>query len=117
MQYVHDNYKLILDEVFSVVESIELKSDDIQILFDSDRISVDENYKVTWKRSEYEGDKYWQIKQMADTGNLLLYKDKFMYWIFPIEVFESFKEVTILTYLFDSQVQKYYYDMNIYRKI
>ena len=35
-----------------------------------------------------------------------------MYWLFPIEVFESFKEVIVLTYLFDAQIQKYYFDIN-----
>jgi hypothetical protein len=33
-------------------------------------------------------------------------------WVFPVEVFKSFKEVYILTYLFHAQEQRYYYDMN-----
>ncbi len=106
------NYKLILDEVFGVVERIEIKNSDLKILFDSKCIEVNENTnKVKWLKKEYDG-KFWEIKMIAETGNLILYKDVFLYWVFPVEVFHAFKEITILTYLFDSQIQKYYYDMN-----
>jgi hypothetical protein len=32
-------------------------------------------------------------------------------WTFPIDVFQSFKEVYVLTYLFRGQIQRYYYDL------
>jgi len=32
-------------------------------------------------------------------------------WTFPAEVFKSFKEVYVLTYMFNSQLQRYYYDL------
>lgn len=33
-----------------------------------------------------------------------------MVWLFPIETFNSFRNIYILTYYFDMQMQKYYYD-------
>jgi hypothetical protein len=33
-----------------------------------------------------------------------------MVWLFPIETFNSFRNIYILTYRFDLQMQKYYYD-------
>ena len=33
-----------------------------------------------------------------------------MVWLFPIETFNSFRNIYILTYRFDLQLQKYYYD-------
>ena len=33
-----------------------------------------------------------------------------MVWLFPIEAFNSFRSIYILTYDFQSQLQKYYYD-------
>jgi hypothetical protein len=33
-------------------------------------------------------------------------------WEFPADIFKQFKGVYVLTYLFDAQIQKYYYDMN-----
>ena len=32
-------------------------------------------------------------------------------WTFPVSVFESFKEVYVLTYKFKGQIQRYYYDL------
>jgi len=39
-----------------------------------------------------------------------IYGDTALIWCFPIEIFKAFKEVYILTYMFDAQIQKYYYD-------
>ena len=33
-------------------------------------------------------------------------------WMIPKQVFDSFKETFVLTYMFDYQLQKYYYDYN-----
>lgn len=52
------------------------------------------------------------MKKLALNNNLILFKDKILFWLFPAEIFTLFKEVYILTYMFDAQIQKYYYDMN-----
>src|SRR5690606_30576428 len=39
-----------------------------------------------------------------------IYNDVALIWCFPIEIFKACKEVYILTYMFDAQIQKYYYD-------
>ncbi len=45
--------------------------------------------------------------------NRLVYVDKTMLmWQFPVEIFAAFDEVFVLTYLFDGQIQKYYYDFH-----
>ena len=31
-------------------------------------------------------------------------------WLFPLEVFKAFKKIYILTYMFNAQLQRYYYD-------
>lgn len=36
--------------------------------------------------------------------------DTVLLWEFPIDIFRYFKEVYILTYLFDGQIQKYFFD-------
>jgi hypothetical protein len=33
-------------------------------------------------------------------------------WLFPIKSFKAFKEIFVLTYLFDGQIQKWYYDFH-----
>ena len=33
-----------------------------------------------------------------------------MMWLFPVEAFNAFRNIYILTYMFDAQIQRYYYD-------
>ena len=103
-------YKLILDEVFNVVEKIDIHKDDLKLLIDQKIIEVKDE-KVVWLDNSYHGD-FTSLKEMAQSNNIIYYQDNLLLWTFPIEVFSSFDEVIILTYLFDAQIQKYYYDMN-----
>ncbi|MBX4152210.1 hypothetical protein K1X09_33445, partial [Paenibacillus lautus] len=109
------NYILILDEVMDVVQQLEIKRSDLQMLFDYGLLYIEDSY-VKWneehdKAKEYDG-VFNDLKQMSLNKNLIYYKDTILIWTFPYDIFESFKDVYILTYLFDGQIQKYYYDMN-----
>lgn len=103
-------YKLVLDEVFQAVRMIKISPKDLQIL-KKDLIDVGENYRVRWIKDDYDG-LFNDYRDMCLTGNVLLYNGYLLLWEFPIEVFLAFKEIIILTYMFDSQVQKYYFDVN-----
>lgn len=105
------NYKLILDEVCNAVEKINISKSDLQLLQRDKCISIEDNDKVRWIKEDYDG-KFNELKEKAESGTLLLSKGVFLFWEFPVEVFKCFKEVIVLTYLFDGQVQKYYYDIN-----
>jgi hypothetical protein len=104
------DYKLILDEVFDVVEKIDIHKDDLKLLIDDGIIEVKDGY-VKWLDDEYDGN-FKYLKPMAKSGNIIIHEDYLMLWTFPIEAFEAFQEVTVLAYLFDAQIQKYYYDLN-----
>jgi len=104
-------YVLILDEVFGVLEEVKLKKSDIDVLFNSGLACMDEDGQhVKWLADNYDGTKFVDIMGKAKAHNLIYFNNLMMFWTFPIEIFESFKEVIILTYLFDAQIQKYYYD-------
>lgn len=114
------NYTLILDEVFGVLEPLKISKDDIDILFDSRLVTMaDDDEHVVWVDENYTGTRYQDIKAKAQSHNLIFYKGLMMFWTFPINIFKAFKDVIVLTYLFDAQIQKYYYDIyNIeYKKI
>ena len=49
---------------------------------------------------------------MCQNNSVIIINGKALFWNFPVEIFKSFKEVYILTYIFDAQVQKYYYDFH-----
>jgi hypothetical protein len=107
----NNNYILILDEVFSVLEMIPLHRDDIELMLKNFAYVDDDNF-VVWTDDSYEGKKFWEIKLMAKNRTLMLIDNILMLWNFPADIFNSFKEVFILTYMFDAQIQKYYYDIN-----
>lgn len=105
------NYKLILDEVFSVIEMIPLHKDDIKLMLDN-FAHIDENHYVIWDDDNYNGTKFKEMKLMAKNKNLMLIDNILLLWNFPVDMFKCFKEVFILSYMFDAQIQKYYYDLN-----
>lgn len=109
---LNDEYILILDEVMDVVKEVKLKKNDLDVLLKMDFIRVNEECEVSWNKDKLEVDtKYNEIKEMCLSNTLFLINNTLMLWTFPANIFKAFKEVYVMTYLFDSQVQKYYYDL------
>lgn len=105
------NYILILDEVMNVVEQLDIKKDDLNMLLETECIYIEDGF-IKWntKKKDYDT-RYNDIKDMAMNNTLIYFRDTVLIWTFPVSVFKAFKEVYILTYLFDAQIQKYYYDL------
>lgn len=105
-------YTLILDEVFDVVESVPIKKADIKRLQSNGDIVIDEKSKqVEWIGDPYDTSRYRDIRELAQAGNLYLFRDSFMVWAFPSSVFKAFHKTIVLTYLFNCQMQRYYFDL------
>jgi hypothetical protein len=106
------NYTLILDEVMDVVEKLSIKKDDLAGLYALNLV-YEENGYLLWNKEKTEWDsRYNDIRDMALNYNLFVYKDTILIWTFPADIFKSFNEVYILTYQFEAQIQKYYYDLH-----
>jgi len=121
-------YTLILDESFQVVsnftlykssetkneeEQLSLTLRDIDWLLKDDYIRVDETYLVHWKnKGRVVGNKYSLLYNMIEKELLYMVRGKCFMWAFPHHLFVSgiFKKIFILTYLFKSQFQNYYFD-------
>jgi len=110
-----NDYILIIDEAADVIEEIEITKNDLKTII-SEYTTIDENNTVHWNEwnNDYEGrfEDYKNMIQMggvkahrSDTGEIIS-----LVWTFPISIFESFKEVYILTYMFNGQ--KAYYEYN-----
>lgn len=108
-------YILILDEVANVIEKVEkVTKQDIELLLNANKIEVNNDRKVNWLDYSYNGvfdGRYANIKYHAQQGNIYLHRGIMLFWTFPVTVFDLFKETYILTYLFDGQIQRYYYDL------
>lgn len=104
---VQGDYILILDEVCQVVEIVTLSKSDLDNILKS-HAHVEDNLLI-WDDISYEG-RYNDIKTMSLNKSLVVFGGSLLMWNFPVEIFKSFKEAYILTYMFKAQQQKYYYD-------
>lgn len=104
-------YTLIMDEVANVVDMHYLSHDDqIALLANYCDIETDTNLLV-WReeQQDYDG-KFTDEKNLCNLRSLAYYNGNVLIWLFPIEVFHAFDNIYILTYMFNSQLQRYYYD-------
>jgi hypothetical protein len=121
------NYILILDEVMNVVEQFNLYDsndrnnddsktrmtiEDIITLKNEGILTVDSDGIIHWANQDKILHKYEKLKEMADRELLYLISDTVLIWTFPIVIFQEglFSEIFILTYLFNYQIQRFYYD-------
>ena len=103
------NYKLILDEGYSVIEPVRIHKDDFNLLLRSNIISNEDGI-IKWLDKEYVG-KFRHFKQIANRGHLY-FEDGCLFWKLPIETLMAFKDVIILACMFDYQIQRYYFELN-----
>lgn len=109
-----NNYILILDEVMDVVEELgDFTKDDLITLTETDNLAYVEDDYLIWNpdKLDYNG-RFNDIKNMALNKNLICINSRLLFWNFPVDIFNYFEEVYILTYMFDCQVQRYYYDFH-----
>ena len=104
------DYVLILDEAPSVFDEFDITPMDVDNIL-TKHAHKDKDGMLVWDDDGYRG-RYDDIKTMAYRGALGLYSDdNYPFWIMPVPVFRSFVAVYVLTYMFDTQMQRYYYDM------
>ena len=105
-------YTLILDEVMNVIEKENLKQMDLEMLLKSGCIELEEDgIHVRWLRDDYHG-RFNELKKKAKQRNLLMFENTILFWSLPAHSFSVFEEVFVLTYLFEAQMQCYYYRMH-----
>lgn len=103
------NYILIMDEVHDVVSVLDFNLQDFMDL--SQHYIIDKDNSIKWINYDYNGT-FKRFKYMCVNSKVFFINNIFLVWTFPIEIFNAFKETYILTYLFDAQIQKYYFNMH-----
>lgn len=99
-------YTLIVDENVDVLEKYEVSIDDMKILVDAGYVHEDNGvYCLTGK--EYNGKLFHSLFYAMQARELIQIKDKmenvFFYWMLSPNFLTAFRDVFILTYLFDGQ--------------
>lgn len=104
------NYVLFMDEVTDVIEPYGIDKTDLEILLDK-FATVNKEGILKWRQGadDYNG-RFKEEKRLCEMECLAMYGDSVMLWMFPIKIFNAFRESYILTYMFGAQMQKYYYD-------
>lgn len=103
-------YILFMDEVTNVVDLYSLDKKDTGA-FLKEYVTVDEETSLLkWNSSKKYSGKFIKEKRLCDLECLVMYGGTMMLWMFPVKIFTAFRESYILTYMFNAQPQKYYYD-------
>lgn len=105
------HYNLILDEVMDVVEVLSMKRDDLPSILQLGLATVNsKTCRLEWQKDDYKG-KYDDIMNLCKLRHVFVVDDKCLVYTFPIEIFSAFDNIYICTYMFDYQIQRYYYDL------
>ena len=91
-----NDYILILDEVFNVIEQCNISKNDVQMLINDGYAKIENDYLVWNTEKEYRG-AFENLKYLAINKSIIVYKDVILIWMFPVEIFKSFKDAYILT--------------------
>lgn len=104
-------YTLILDEVMNVIERENIKMHDFEMMFQSGFVEMEEDgLHVRWVKDDYVG-VHQSLMKKAQLHNLFFFENRLLFWSVPVHSFQSFREVFVLTYMFEAQMQCYYYQM------
>ena len=107
-----NKYTLILDEVMDVVRVLDISKEDIGMLIKYGIAEVNENSELIWKEPNYKyTDRFGDIMDLCKNNHVYVFNNIALVWTFPIEIFTAFQDVYICTYMFDCQIQRYYYDL------
>lgn len=106
-----EDYTLILDGVLEVIQEYYMSGYDLKSIIAEFAYIKEDTKQLVWKEKykDYVGG-FDEYKRLIDLGSLVYYGTNSVCWLFPIEAFRAFKRIYILTYRFNSRLQKYYFD-------
>lgn len=112
-QLIEDKgYTLIMDEVHDSLRDFGITKHDWSLVAGFTTIDA-ETGLVSWDEDmkDYTG-MFEQMKYMCDTKQLYNNGGASFIRAFPCDIFEVFTKVIFLTYMFDAQVQRCFFDLN-----
>lgn len=110
-----EEYTLIIDESINVLKKLEISEGDLILMTDVGIIvPTEDGYRLGDK--EYGDGVYGEFYRTLKSQNIVKVSDSkkkaFLYWELPIQNMAAFKDVYILTYLFEGSSLCYYLKMN-----
>ena len=103
------DYILIIDEAINPVTTFNIGKRDFEILINENLIKIDDKtHRVSKFDDKYKDDSFKSVLNYCKQKNVFWQNNTFVS-IAPIGLFLSFKEVQILTYLFDGSIMSAYF--------
>lgn len=108
-------YTLVIDENVDVLENFDMTYGDFETALDAGMIRENEDGFFVQTEKEYTGGFYSAMFKMMQSRNLICVrsgsKAALYYWTLPKELITSFKDVYVLTYLFEGQSLHHFFQM------
>lgn len=109
------HYCLIIDENLTVMETYDIRTDDLYMAVDAGYIKkdngvfhlTDKHYNGVWFSEIFKFMKHRDLIQIDDENGLHMY-----YWVLPPELIAAFDEVIVLTYLFEGQGLHHFFNIS-----
>lgn len=115
-QIRENGYTLIIDENVEILETFEYHPTDLQVAIDAGYVE-ERNGVYSLAKDGYDGKALKEMMYLLKSRELIRIsdrdKDPLFFWVLPSDLITSFKDVFILTYLFQCQSIKYF--MEIYK--
>lgn len=102
-------YKLIIDEAPCAISLVDITPYDA-VTISTSYSTVEDKGRIVWTVEDYTG-KYNVYKDAIERGVVFRYNQTVWVSLIDIDLFCSFKEVYIMTYMFYHQVQRAYFDL------
>lgn len=109
-------YTLIIDEAVEILRLSTITKSDMELVKLSGWITEKDGILKLSPTFEYSDGKFSEVIALAQGNGLVdmsmgSREGFYHYWIFSKEILQAFKDVIILTYMFESQMMKYYFDL------
>ncbi len=108
------DYNLFIDEVVDVIDLINEKPNDVEMLIRDSVISIgteETGRHVSVIKEDYAG-RFEDTLNRIRSGNVRLFGGNTLIWMFPSKVFEIVNSTVILTYLFEGSMMHSYLLIN-----
>lgn len=105
------SYTLIMDEVADVIAPLGVGAEDMRTVLEKYATINPKTNLLEWHDKKYKG-VFSDVKRLCEARCIGAYNDEVFVWLFPIKVFKAFADTYVLTYMFDAQLQRYYYDLH-----
>ena len=116
LHYIKEwGYVLIVDEAVDILRLSDIEYHDVKLMRDAGWITEEDGVMDINPTFEYNNGRFKDIVSTANSNKLINMTDgdgkHYCYWMMTEDVIKAFSEVYILTYLFEAQIMKYYFDI------